>query len=518
MKINKIVCLLGIVGILAGCEKEEEPDPIIKESISGYVQKGPFINGASILISELDKKLNATGRNFTTQISDNRGSFEFNNVQLKSQFVSLKADGFYFNEVRGQSSSAPLTLYALTDLKDISTINVNVLSYLEKARIEYLISEGEDFASAKKQAQKEVLAVFEIEKADINNSESLDISGAGEDNAILLAVSTILQANRSVAELSEMMANIISDMKEDGTLDNPEYGSELLKGVKNIDLAKVRTNVEERYASLGQSGTIADFEKYVEDFEKNTEFIYVSEFSYPEHIDVFGQNLLYGENDFIIDTRFRTLCSFAAFVPDKTSLRVVIKDIEGEMYIHWDNKDWEINGSYQEGFIEAKSTRSGELLNTGLYLSQKGSCLIEIYEGYNMEPSITKTLYWEPVYTFSYPEEGQYGINLLAPPYLPEPDTHIEPGEYSLAVSLPDDKDYELEISISEVTEWWFSFDPEKMQNWEYTLEHNNLILRCSGKGITADMAVTLKSYGDIQISCQSSSCQNEIEKHISWR
>ncbi|MBW3545986.1 MAG: hypothetical protein KY428_10380, partial [Bacteroidetes bacterium] len=192
MKMLKLLLILLLTGALFSCEKEDT-NIIIKDKIEGFVQKGPFINGTSITISELNQKLMPTGRSFNTQIVDNKGSFQLNNVSLSSQFVELKADGFYFNEVSGNSSAAPLTLYALSDLSDKSSINVNVLSYLEKARVEYLIANGSKFPDAKKQAQREILAVFNIQKEDISQSETLDISQTGDDNAILLAVSVILQ-------------------------------------------------------------------------------------------------------------------------------------------------------------------------------------------------------------------------------------------------------------------------------------------------------------------------------------
>ena len=47
-------------------------------------------------------------------------------------------------------------------------------------------------------------------------SEYLDISQPGDKNAILLAISVILQGYLSVAELSELLANITTDIREDG--------------------------------------------------------------------------------------------------------------------------------------------------------------------------------------------------------------------------------------------------------------------------------------------------------------
>lgn len=192
--LNYLILTLSILTVFS-CTKDEPKNTDItykKDKISGYIQKGPYINGTSIMISELSSTLNPTGKVFNSQIVDNRGSFEFKNITLSSNFVELIANGFYFNENTGKVSAAQLTLHALSDLSDSSTINVNILTELEKGRVEYLISKGEDFKSAKVQAQKEILNIFEISKADLKSSEYLDISKDGDDNAILLAVSIVM--------------------------------------------------------------------------------------------------------------------------------------------------------------------------------------------------------------------------------------------------------------------------------------------------------------------------------------
>jgi len=140
-------------------------------------------------LAELTSELVQTGKSFSTEIYDNRGSFEFNNIELSSQFVELKADGFYYNEVTGDRSSARLILCALSDLTDKNSLNVNLLSHLEKGRVYYLISRGARFLDAKKTAQGEILKMFSFEKSDMPVSELLDISKEGDDHAILLAIS-----------------------------------------------------------------------------------------------------------------------------------------------------------------------------------------------------------------------------------------------------------------------------------------------------------------------------------------
>lgn len=204
--ISLFICLLAVCILFLPSCKDDSPEVLTKSKLSGFIQKGPFLNGTSVSISELKQDLSQTGKVFSSQIKDNQGSFELTNLQLSSPNVELKADGFYFNEVTGVVSTSQLTLYALADVTNISSLNVNVISTLEKARVENLVAGGLSFADAKKKALSEILAIFSISKSDIQSSELLDINKSGDDNAILLAISAILQGYRSEAELSELLA------------------------------------------------------------------------------------------------------------------------------------------------------------------------------------------------------------------------------------------------------------------------------------------------------------------------
>ncbi|MEQ9441879.1 MAG: hypothetical protein RIG62_22760, partial [Cyclobacteriaceae bacterium] len=256
-----------------GCREDEDvvnTPPVVTDStltvaLSGYIQKGPFINGTAITISELDSTLTTTGKNFTTQIADNKGSFSIKNLQLQSPYVQLQANGFYFDEVKGEKSIAQLTLFALSQVENVSSVNANLLSHMERTRVIYLMQEeAKTFAEAKIQAQQEILAVFNIAPDSVASSEQLDISQAGEGNAILLAISAVLQANNSVAELSELAANIMTDLREDGTLDSQTNKNKIREQATLLNLAQIRTNLEQRYETLGVTVSIPAFEQYID--------------------------------------------------------------------------------------------------------------------------------------------------------------------------------------------------------------------------------------------------------------
>jgi len=93
-----------------------ETDVFMVKELTGASQKGPYVVGTNVTIFELEQDLTPTGRTFTTEINNNIGQFRFANLDLVSPFVELRSNGFYYNEVTGNTSDAPLNLSALVDL------------------------------------------------------------------------------------------------------------------------------------------------------------------------------------------------------------------------------------------------------------------------------------------------------------------------------------------------------------------------------------------------------------------
>jgi hypothetical protein len=260
-------------GLMLSCAKSSSDDSKSEDTdtstssavtVSGQVQKGPYVQGTEITVRELDSSMTPTGNTFTGTIDDNTGSFSIKGT-LTNKIVELAAVGYYFNEVSGSLSSAPLTLSALSDLTDSSSVNVNLMTHLEKKRVEYLMDNSKmTFAAAKTQAQTEILKFFNIDNVTLSNSETLDISKSGDGNAVLLAISAILQSDKTEAELTELLSTINTDIRTDGTLDSTTTKATIVTAMEYLQSrhANIRSNIESRYSSLGISATIPAFESY----------------------------------------------------------------------------------------------------------------------------------------------------------------------------------------------------------------------------------------------------------------
>ena len=141
------------------------------------------------------------------------------------------------------------------------------MTHLEKKRVEYLIDAGSTFTTAKSQAQTEIMKIFNIENVSLGSSETLDISKSGDGNAVLLAISAILQSDKTEAELTELLSTINTDIRTDGTLDSTTTKATIATAMeylktRHIGDVTIRDNIEGRYSNLGVSATIPAFESY----------------------------------------------------------------------------------------------------------------------------------------------------------------------------------------------------------------------------------------------------------------
>jgi hypothetical protein len=403
-----VIITITMVIFLTDCKKDDGPS--LKElDITGYAQKGPFINGSSVTVYDLQSDLSPTGKSYNAQITDNKGTFQMSKISLSSNNVSLRADGFYFNEISGQQSAAQITLYALSDISGKNEINVNILTQLEKSRVEYLMNNGKPFTDSKIQAQKEILAIFNIEDSDTNASEELSISESGDGNGILLAISSILQGYRSESELTEFLSDISNDIREDGVLNSSTLGSELINHAIILDTASIKNNLTKRYQDLGATVSIPDFGKYIAWFISKTEFKITQSFiSYPE-TGIYGDNIL-SLSKTTFNGGLDVQHSFAAQLAKGVALKIKITSLgSGKAattpadtitpgpkpmwyYDPFSNTNWSItvfdNANYTQTFTATEPDKSCDLK---VYF-EKGSFLIEYFEMNATLPTKGKTI------------------------------------------------------------------------------------------------------------------------------
>lgn len=202
-----------------------EPPPAMLE---GRAEKGPLILGSTVVASVLEADGQPSGETYFGMIDDDAGSFS---LELPPGLLGLLVDGYYFDEIGGELSTAPLSLRGTVVLAAGGTSRVNVLTHLRDARALALVAAGTDPALALAQAADECVLALEI-GANVMPATAVDelgIFGAGTlDDAYLLAVSaTLLQAAHTAAgggggaagQLQLLLNSLAADLADDGLLE-----------------------------------------------------------------------------------------------------------------------------------------------------------------------------------------------------------------------------------------------------------------------------------------------------------
>lgn len=395
--------LLGLLTVLlVSCEKDKDSNIF---SFTGKAQKGPFITGTTITLNELNDQLGQTGRSFTTSINADDGSFSLSNIELESDLALLTANGFYFSELYGELSGASLSLQALADLSGKASVNINVLTHLIKGRVEKLVAEGMSFQEANEQAKSEFMVFLGVTEPFEHDFDKLDISANDKEHAMLLAFSIILQRHTLMwnerptltAELTQLLSNLSADFAADGLISDSRLIDTLSFNISQLNLLDVRKNVEVRYAGLGQTVTIPNFEKYIGLFqEKYSAHLYTS-FTYPSLASpdpVLSPN---GKIQNILvpaDTVYEAAPYVAAaIIPLNKTLR--IKFIGQNISLGGMVTGWEVINEYPNGFT-INSQRQNELMSMLLHLEYGGGhARIEYYENSTETPTFVKNIEWK---------------------------------------------------------------------------------------------------------------------------
>ena len=266
-----------------------------RDSILGIVQNGPFIFGTSVVLNEASEmnfyRADGIGHTASSCVQSNDGRYALESVSTNSNYVKISATGFHRNLVTGGTSASPVTLSALTKVASTSedagvtapirvrnSVNVNILTQLEIPRIEQLAMNHIDFAEAKAQAEREIFAAFGIDTVQLYSqpyftdgrmdkpvAEDLDMFGNSEYSAALFAISTMLQGDRSEADMMSLVNNLAEDIKGDGIWNDPNWKIKIADWVVGLDTLWKYNDIRNNVSSWGVAA-IPNFERYMRAF------------------------------------------------------------------------------------------------------------------------------------------------------------------------------------------------------------------------------------------------------------
>jgi len=239
-------------------------------TLSGAVQKGPLVLGSAVSVSPLDKDGVPTGEVFQTTTANDLGEFE---IKLKHKgLVSIMASGYYFNEVTGCLSGAPITLRALVDVEKSQAAFVNVITHVTYDRVLAFVKQGKEFKDASIQAESELRLAMKLGGTTFNPGKigmEMDITG-GDDagNAYLFAVSAVLAKVAQIsapgtaadAQLQEFMNKAALDLADDGALSAANI--DLIDAARGaLGKFRVTMNMQKRLSDLGSTAPVPDLRR-----------------------------------------------------------------------------------------------------------------------------------------------------------------------------------------------------------------------------------------------------------------
>ena len=227
--------------------------------VHGKVEKGPFVRGSVVSVQPMDAGLQVSGGMYGTVVTDDIGNFVLGSKAFSAPYAEIMSTGYFFNEYTGTLSDGTLTLRALVELDGKSAVNVNVLTHLAYGRVKTLVLSGLDFKEANARAQKELFEAFGLDAGEGRDVSSFSIVDGDEDAAMLVAISSLLLADRSEAAITEYLSMLSEDFGADGQFSD---GVRATMDADKIKLAPrlpdIRKNIIARYDNLGLEVVVGD--------------------------------------------------------------------------------------------------------------------------------------------------------------------------------------------------------------------------------------------------------------------
>ena len=92
--VSRLILLVGTLFWACSSESASGGNEPFEGSINGVSQKGPFLEGSSVVMQELEgKSLAQTGKSFRGKVINDRGDFSIENIALDYPYVLLEVNG-----------------------------------------------------------------------------------------------------------------------------------------------------------------------------------------------------------------------------------------------------------------------------------------------------------------------------------------------------------------------------------------------------------------------------------------
>ena len=252
-----------LVSLQCGDDVTNVSPHAVQQSIQGAIQKGPFLGGMQVTLQELRTDLVPAGTVWAVTTRNDRGEYALPTA-VHSRFLEVIADGVYYDEVIRSVAQSPITLRTVADVSRDDVVNVNLLTTLETDRVKQLVrDQGRSFADAKRQAENEILQLFGFGMSlDVPFFDDLDVTGAAQGDALLLASTLILRGGGYGHDLPQLLSSMNRALLEGRAASDSAIAERLLTGASRLNLGQIRDALQQHYESSGVTVKLPAFEPY----------------------------------------------------------------------------------------------------------------------------------------------------------------------------------------------------------------------------------------------------------------
>lgn len=179
--------------------------PLVPVDGEAYVQKGPFQNGATVLVEELEDDGTLTGQTWSTTTGPD-GKISFQGMGWEG-LAMVTVEGYYFNEITGTYSSAPFTLRAVMPVTESDRVgNVNLFTHIIARYVEYWLPDGYSYDELREYADGYLAEWFGLltPPEHLNLVDSIDANTDRDSYILLLYSAAMASLELTQAELDQL--------------------------------------------------------------------------------------------------------------------------------------------------------------------------------------------------------------------------------------------------------------------------------------------------------------------------
>lgn len=234
-------------------------------SASGFVFKGPLVEGSEVEWELLDANAEETGEEGETYITNHLGDYTL--AMPREGFLRVEAEGAFFDESTGGLKEVPIQLatYARIEPGQDADVQINLLTDLIADRMLARLLAGDAYDDALDELQGELHAALQIGLGDAPHARPHETSpwGSNYEQSYLLAVSAVLaRAGENgrvdgTGDIDLLLEEIRIDFADDGRL-APALVDRLHAAEASLDPDLATTSLRMLIADVGDDRVVAD--------------------------------------------------------------------------------------------------------------------------------------------------------------------------------------------------------------------------------------------------------------------